>query len=146
MLAELRAELEAAERRPGGGAWKRISELMREAKSDPAIKHNEGAVDFLSMMETLTKYAFSHWDAKMTLKPIIDHGDERGASLRSRNAAQSKNAEPRAWVLSEWDGRTNKDEKKAEFARQYSQKVRLKFNLIVNPETISREWLPKTKK
>ncbi|MBW6499738.1 MAG: hypothetical protein K0B09_15235 [Bacteroidales bacterium] len=60
--------------------------------------------------------------------------------------AHSKNATPRAWVLEQWRNKSDQAQKKAEFARQYSPLVKKQFGLIVNPETIARDWLPKVKK
>ena len=80
---------------------------------------------------------------------MFDVGQKTEGSTRARKSAQSKNAEPRAWVLSEWQNRTDKGQSKASFARQYATLVKKRFpkdSAAVTPETIARDWLPKAKK
>lgn len=74
---------------------------------------------------------------------MFEAGKKIEGSTRARKSAQSKNAEPRAWVLSEWQNRTDKGQSKASFARQYAPLVKAKFDVLVNADTISRDWLPK---
>ncbi|MBK6558565.1 hypothetical protein [Candidatus Skiveiella danica] len=74
---------------------------------------------------------------------------ELGYSQHKSDIAKSKNAQPRAWVLSEWHNRTDKGQSKASFARQYAPIVKKRFpkdSAAVTPDTIAREWLPKAKK
>ena len=80
---------------------------------------------------------------------MFEAGQKIERSTRARKSAQSKNAEPRAWVLSEWQNRTDKGQSKASFAKQYAPLVKKRFpkdSAAVNPETIARDWLPKDKK
>lgn len=70
----------------------------------------------------------------------------RSYSANCAEMASLKNAKPRAWVLSEWNKRTDPEQGKAAFARQFAPLVKKQFDLIVNPETIARDWLPKVKK
>ncbi len=73
---------------------------------------------------------------------------ELGYSQHKSNIAKSKNAQPRAWVLSEWNNRQDKGQSKASFARQYAPMVKKRFpkdSAAVTPETIARDWLPKGK-
>lgn len=67
-------------------------------------------------------------------------------SKRTSEYASSKNQKERDWVLSEWQNRPDQLQNKAEFARVYVHLVKKKFNLAVTDDTISRAWLPKTKK
>lgn len=72
-----------------------------------------------------------------------------GYSKHKAAAAKAKNAKPRAWVLSEWQSRTDQGQSKASFARQYAPLVKKRFpkdSAAVTPETIARDWLPKVKK
>ena len=71
--------------------------------------------------------------------------DRSIASYRAE-IARSKNAAPRAWCLSQWESRTDKGQSKASFARQYAPMVKKSFSLIVTPETIARDWLPRANK
>jgi len=78
---------------------------------------------------------------------------KRGVSQIASDNAKSKNARARAWVLSEWLNRDDQGQSKASFARQYAALVKTKFrdtdkgkDQTVTPETIARDWLPKTKK
>lgn len=126
---------------PKTKAWARISELLSDAQSDAVISNNEEAVEFLSIVKMLSDGAWGHWDLQRVFRPIADHISSEKAS----NAARQKNEEPRAWVLTEWENRTDKWQKKAPFSRQYSPLVKKKFDLVVNPETIARDWIPKSK-
>ncbi len=74
---------------------------------------------------------------------------ELGYSQHKSDIAKSKNAAPRAWVLSEWNNRTDQGQSKASFARQYAPMVKKRFpkdSAAVTAETIARDWLPKAKK
>jgi hypothetical protein len=71
--------------------------------------------------------------------------DKTYSAHRAENA-RSKNKIPKAWVLKQWQERSDKKQKKAEFASQYALLVKKEFDLIVKPDTIARAWLPKTKK
>ena len=59
--------------------------------------------------------------------------------------ARSKNAKPRAWCLKQWQNRSDTAQRKTEFARQFAPLVKRHFGLIVSPNTIARDWLPKVK-
>ena len=69
----------------------------------------------------------------------------RSYSAHKAAIARSKNAVPRAWVLSEWASRPDIEQSKAAFGRVYAPLIKKQFRLIVNPETIARDWLPKNK-
>jgi len=127
---------------PKTKAWMRITEVINVAQSDPAIADNPDAMEFLAMMKTLSDEAWGHWNIRNVLKPLVDFLKSENASF----AASQKNEEPRKWVLSEWLNRPDQGQKKAPFSRQYALLVKKKFGLIVLPEQISRNWLPKTKK
>lgn len=68
-----------------------------------------------------------------------------GYSQHKSDIAKAKNATPRAWVLTEWAIRTDKQQSKAAFARQYVGLVKACYGVRVTPETIARDWLPKGK-
>lgn len=70
---------------------------------------------------------------------------KEGVSKRTSDAAKSKNAMPREWVLRQWQTRTDKGQSKAAFARQHAALVKRRFDLDVTPDTIGRDWLPKGK-
>lgn len=64
---------------------------------------------------------------------------------KSARVGHEKNMPPKAWVVTSWVSRTDRRQSKAAFARQYATLVKKKFDLIVNPDTIARYWLPKSK-
>ena len=99
------------------------------------------AVAFLKMVESIAERAFGDDSDKEILRPLIDilKSDE------ARKNAQSKNSAARAWVLEEWENRADKGQGKAAFSRQHSPLVKQKFTLLVTPDTIARDWLPKGK-
>lgn len=71
---------------------------------------------------------------------------DKSFSAYHAEKASQKNEATRNWVVMEWHNRHDQNQTKAAFARQYANLVKNKFGLKVNPETISRDWLPKTKK
>lgn len=90
------------------------------------------------------------WGAAVnSLAPgMFEVGRKIEGSARARKAAKLKNDKPRAWVLSEWNKRTDKGQSKASFARQYAPMVKKRFPndpAGVTAETIARDWLPKAK-
>ena len=54
-----------------------------------------------------------------------------------------KNKYIRAWVLSEWEIRSDLCQSKNSFGKQYAQLVKKKYEIAITSETISRDWLPK---
>ena len=127
---------------PETGAWKRIAQIASNAKSDPWVIGSQTAVSFLGMIQAIADRAVGGYSAEEVLAPLSDFLK----SEQAKRNAQSKNEAPRAWVLSEWLNRPDQGQKKAPFARQYSPLVKKQFGLIVNPDTIARDWLPKAKK
>lgn len=102
-----------------------------------------GVLDFDKMVIWLAKNPES-------VTPFFLHMLCRMAHISGRSqvkskAASLKNVAVREWVLSEWEKRPDKSQGKAAFSRQYSQLVKQKKGLVVNPDTIAREWLPKGK-
>jgi hypothetical protein len=126
---------------PKTWAWRRISEICREAMHDADICRVPEAVAFLKMVESITERAYGDDSDKEILRPLTDilKSDE------ARKNAQSKNSAARAWVLEEWGSRADKGQGKAAFSRQHSPLVKQKFSLLVTPDTIARDWLPKGK-
>ena len=126
-------------------AWMRVASLIESAQCDPAISANPGAMDFLQMMKTLSGEAWGHWELSRVLQPLIDQVNSAKASFAA-SQKHKKNDAPHDWVLSEWKNRTDQGQSKDSFGRQYAQLVNKRFGLTVTPGTISRDWLPKTKK
>lgn len=127
---------------PETGAWKRIAEIATLAKVDQWVRQSESAVTFLGMVEAIANRTMGGDSPMQILRPL----SEFLKSDQARKNAQSKNGEMRAWVLSEWNNRTDTAMSKAAFSRQYAALVKSKNDLIVTPETIARDWLPKAKK
>jgi hypothetical protein len=127
---------------PNTVAWIRITERIQDALDDPDIKPNKHAMEFLTLMQDLSGAAWGTWNTSRVLSPLSEQ-------LRSENAshaASKKNQEARDWVLKEWDACSDKEQGKAAFGRQYARLLKQKYKLMILPETISRDWLPKTKK
>lgn len=61
----------------------------------------------------------------------------------ARASAKSKNAAPRAFVVKEWEERTDRGQSKASFARIVAPRVWKKFSVKVMPDQIARYWLPR---
>ena len=77
------------------------------------------------------------------------HGEQAAKQAISKQAAQNasqKNAKPRAWVLKEWENRSDLGQSKGSFARQYVPLVKKRFSVPVTEDTIKRDWLPKSGK
>ncbi|MDO8699230.1 MAG: hypothetical protein Q7J75_02205 [Rhodoferax sp.] len=128
---------------PDALAWEQACQYLTNALNDPLVKGNP-VVSFLlgDALDTAldgwfhpnTENLFYRWESL---------GAREAASSRASNAAKSKNAVPRDWVLSAWNSRADKGQKKAAFSRQYAALVKSKFGVIVTPVTIERSWLPK---
>jgi hypothetical protein len=127
---------------PQTRAWMRIAELLDAAQVDPAISINPEAVEFLSTMNVLASPAWGHWKLSEVLQPLADHVKSENARI----VASQKNEAPRLWVFLKWASRTDQGQSKAAFARQYAPLVKKEFGLIVTPETIARDWLPRARK
>lgn len=97
--------------------------------------------------DALAAEATAHmWDEGSAFERENGSSDTLMKEARSaiaKNAASKKNANPRAWVQSEWEKRTDKGQSKASFARQYAPLVKREHSLLVTTETIARDWLPK---
>ena len=70
---------------------------------------------------------------------------DKSNSAYKSEIARLKNAVPRAFVLSAWTERSDQGQSKAAFARQFAPLVKREFGLVITPETIARDWLPKDK-
>lgn len=127
---------------PETGAWKRIAELATLAKGDRWVKQSESAVAFLAMVEAIANRTMGGDSPTEILGPLSDFLK----SEQARKNAQSKNGTARAWVYEEWENRADKGQTKAAFSRDYVHFVKQKFGQKVLAGTISRDWLPKTKK
>lgn len=136
----------------------RISELLRAGMAHQT-KCKADAVEFLKFYfnekHTIEIEFLENWLAKNQpldrwfFVHLIEVAGQkfldRSYSAHKSEIARSKNAIPRAWVRSEWASRTDIEQGKAAFARVYAPLIKKQFGLIVNPETISRDWLPKSK-
>jgi len=127
---------------PETKAWMYVTGMIESAQAEPDISINPEAMKFLSIMKTLSSAAWGGLKLADVLRPLVDQVTSEKAS----SAATKKNEAPRVWVLTKWENRTEKVQSKAAFSRQYAPLVKKQFDLIVNPETIARDWLPKTKK
>jgi len=120
-------------------AWLRIVDVMDLALLNPGITNNAHAAEFCSMVRQLAVCARGYSTIDQVLAPL----KTAAKSMHASDVASKKNADPRAWVLKEWSGRTDHGQSKASFARQYASLVKAKFGLDVTPDTIARDWLPK---
>jgi hypothetical protein len=135
------AELVASLEHPQTKAWLRLPQALAAIRLDPEVAVNPVAVQLIELFELLAENAYGHWTLDQVLQPVADHMKSRHAS----EVASSKNASVRAWALDEWNGRTDKTQSKAAFAREYVNKIVDRFGVKVDANTISRDWLPKVK-
>ena len=127
-------------------ALEAVARHLQTAYDHPAVRAEpaaqsvlNSAIDQLKWLATDPELpdAFVAMANDIACSAIAEHAAEK---------ARAKNAEPRAWVRSKWDARTDKGQSKAAFARQYALLVKQRFNVLVQPEHIAREWLPKEPK
>lgn len=128
-------------------AWEALNRHLQAALGDPAIKSEptvRGMVeDVLGVIEDNADWAQT--DGEPPLWGFLSHHEaaKQARSFNARMAARSKNAIPRAWVVSEWNDRTDRGQSKASFGKQYASLVKARFDVDVTPEQIYRAWLPK---
>lgn len=115
---------------------------LRKAWEDQLTKANKTVLHLLE-----SAYAELVDMSRSTLPDELFYFVKKEAlSARASMAARSKNIKPRAWVVTAWSSRLDKDQSKAAFARQYAPLVKKRYGLAVTPETIARDWLPATGK
>ena len=124
--------------------WVHTFKHLLNALADPDVQRNPIAVSLLETLVDEVNYAVKGTKKSEFLVEERKQAVKDAISKRASNIAKVKNQEPRAWVLSEWQNRTDMGQSKASFARQYTPQVKTKYGLLVLPETISRDWLPKT--
>lgn len=73
------------------------------------------------------------------------HFVDKSFSMHKADIARSKNKGARAFVLEQWQTNNDPGQSKAAFARQLVPLVKRAFDLVVTPDTIARDWLPKIK-
>lgn len=127
-------------------AWERAYRHVAIALLDEAVQVNPVAVQVLDNALEQTMEATGYASLEDLQSPAIHQAVSRALSRRARDAASSKNIAARAWVVTEWTRRTDKDQSKNAFARQHVQLVKKRFDLAVTTETIARDWLPKAEK
>ena len=71
---------------------------------------------------------------------------DKSYSAHKAEIARSKNAVPRAFVLSAWADRSDRGQSKESFGKQFAPLVKKQFDLNVTSGTIARDWLPKGSK
>ena len=119
---------------------------LMAAIEDPAIQQNPEAVKVIdSWLTNVDFFGFGHKTAEC-VAPSEKLISEWVRSSDAAKKASKKNAEPRAWVLTEWQGRPDLGQSKASFARQYVPLVKQRFGVLVTEDTIKRDWLPKSAK
>jgi hypothetical protein len=124
-------------------AWEHAYQHLERALQDDVVKANPVVVLMLEN-DLTTAHDACGFTAASDLDWDIRHAAATQAiSSRASDAAKSKNIGARTWLILEWSNRTDKDQKKASFARQYAPLVKKKYGVIVTPEQIAREWLPK---
>jgi hypothetical protein len=131
---------------PAVMAWEHAYRHLKRALQDDAIKANPVVIFMLEKALTTAEDAVGHTGLNDLYQSIERQAVRKAIAKRAAEAAAGKNSNPRAWVLIEWAKRTDRGQSKSAFARQYAPLVKKQFGLIVNPDTIARDWLPKAKK
>lgn len=137
-LLELAApELEAIAGAPGQ-AWDRVVTVLDAALLDPVIGADKTAIEFLAIVRSLAQSAEIY-----TVESVLCELDDVFKSQRAwTNAINSYGSpEPRWWLQRQWIERTDRDQKKAPFARQYLPLLFQKFRVKVTAEQVIRVWL-----
>lgn len=129
---------------PRSLAWEQTCQHLTNALNDAVIQKDNVAIAFIEEMLSVAT-EFDILDDEDLFSSIKSEGIKVYKSLKASNAAKSKNAKPRAWVISKWETRIDKGQSKSSFAQQYALLVKSKFDLLVTPSTIERGWLPKGK-
>lgn len=127
-------------------AWDRASCYLASALEDPVIKANPEAVEVLATWLHKTSLLGHGGTTADDFEPPAAKILQWATSRRAAEVASKKNADPRAWVLTEWESRPDLGQSKASFARQYVPLVKQRFGVLVTEDTIKRDWLPKSAK
>ena len=128
-------------------AWCALRGLLFRARENPLISPSPSALKLLVLMDALLDGAQDVSTAWSLIKPL----ELVIKREQARKNAQSKNAEPRAWLLTQWSNRDDATESKKSFADRHVDFIRRKFKdskgqpLGIQASTIERDWLPKTK-
>ena len=128
---------------PEALAWEQTCQHLMNAFNDPIVKRNPVAVHFVKETLSIARCSEPFTKEGELFEYMQIFGAKQAASKRASKAAKSKNIEPRAWVLIEWVGRTNKKQSKSAFALRYAERLKKEFDVSVAPNTIERSWLPK---
>ena len=128
-------------------AWSALRWVLLQARENPLISPSPSTLKLLVLMDALldgAKDGSTAWSLIKPLELVIKRE-------QARKNAQSKNAEPRAWLLTQWSNRDDATESKKSFADRHVDFIRRKFKdskgrpLGIQASTIERDWLPKTK-
>lgn len=132
---------------PKALAWDRACKYLIEALEDPDVKVNPETVKVInSWLTDIDTFGYGHETSAIDVAPPVSLIREVVRSWDAGEKASKKNAEPRAWVLTEWESRPDLGQSKASFARQYVPLVKQRFGVLVTEDTIKRDWLPKSAK
>lgn len=137
----LMPRLDELKQTPNYLAWNKARQLIEAAADDPTVKANPETVKFLSKILALLWIAGGASKVPRLLEPL--HREAR--AKQASDAAQQKNADPRAWITERWQNRTDQGQSKRAFADQYRHLIKQKFGVDVTTDTITRDWLPRTK-
>ena len=126
-------------------AWEKAARYIKAGLTDPEFEDfPELQTLFKTAMEAINETGAIDW-ADVNELLVTSAVEKTLNSRRARANAQAKNSEPKAWVREQWESRPDKQQGKAAFSRQHAPLVKKKFQLNVNADTISRDWLPKAK-
>lgn len=126
--------------------WVHTCKHLMNALDDPNVQQNPDAVSILTSALTDIQGFVGEDKADSFFWCEKHKAAQEALSNQASQAAKQKNKLPREWVLSAWTSRPDRAQKKAAFSRQYALLVKKEFDLIVTPDTIARDWLPKAKK
>ena len=104
-------------------ALEKVCTYLAAAMADETVRKNPLALKLVTVAFESAEVASSGDAFDDLYWSIQQKARKDGVSLKASKVAKSKNAKPRAWVLTEWDNRLNKGEKKAAFARQFAGRL-----------------------
>ena len=162
-LPPLRLERPAAERELFAQAQRHLQQLLGSPQAE-AVKQLDDKAGRLTdefrrelreaeaQVEILLRLADAPWQyavdylaanptSPTTILLLIEAARSAALSDANRDRARKRNADVRAEVLEAWSKRTDREQSKAAFAREWVERLRKTRGVVVTPGTIETRWL-----
>ena len=125
---------------PHADGWKRLCEILAEAKEDKRVMSSAGASQFVDLMLLLAEDSLTASSADVAIAPLGPGFQSSNSSEMAKKRFETiKNAEK--WLVSEWQRDKSQYESKSDFARIYIELIRHKYGKTVTVRTILERWL-----